>query len=141
MLPTPSAMPRFDVFCGVATTGCGATVSFTLSSGQATPRSGIGSSGALGSSSAASGGGCGGDGGGDGAVCASNGNGAKEAAAATHSSRTAPTLDPLPLIEEQTLTGASERRQYVRCWLRRLVDGSDDFVAAQGGDDPLDLAP
>src|SRR5437660_1314561 len=83
----------------------GGTVSLALSSGQATPRSGIGSSGAFGSSSAGFGGGE--------AICASNGAGSNAEAAAAHSSRAPLTLKPHPLIQSEALTSAPEPRQYV----------------------------
>src|SRR5437762_12664894 len=81
------------------------TVSLALRSGQATPRSDIGASGALGSSSAGSGGGE--------ASCASNGAGSNAEAAAAHSNRAPVTLKPRPLIQSEALTSAPEPRQYV----------------------------
>lgn len=88
---------------GVEGAAVGGVTSFALSSGHATPRSGSGASGALGSSSAASGAGrgCGaGCGGGGEAVCAKAGTDGNPAAAAAHSSRAARTLEPHPLIKQ-----------------------------------------
>src|SRR5438105_5691795 len=114
MLPAASATAVVASFFFVPTAGLaaggGAAVSLALSSGQATPRSGNGSRGALGSSSAGS---CGGKVGAGGAAvwaCAGNAN---TAAAAAHSSRAAPTLEPRPLIQGPALTSGPEPRQYV----------------------------
>src|SRR5258708_10429823 len=109
------ASGRWD--CGlpltVAGAGGGSAVSLALRSGQATPRSGIGSSGALGSSSAASGG-CGGT------AWASTGTGANAVAAAAHSRCAAPSLEPRPLIQGEALTSAPEPRQYVPSLVEQL---------------------
>src|SRR4051812_5955297 len=88
----------------------GRAVLVALRSGQGTPRSGIGSSGALGSSSAGSGGG------GEtvgGAFWACNGPGSNAEAAAAHHQCARMTLNPHPLIQGEALTSAPEPRQYV----------------------------
>src|SRR5437868_7268537 len=89
----------------VVVAGAGSVLSLALRSGQATPRSGSGSSGALGSSSAGFGA--------TGAICASNGAGSNAEAAAAHSSRAPLTLKPRPIIQIEALTSAPEPRQYV----------------------------
>src|SRR4029079_14536585 len=105
MSPATGRLSRFDGFAGA---GAGA-VSFALSSGQATPRSGSGARGALGSSSAASGGV---DAGG-GTAWASKGPESTAEPAAPHSSRAPVNLNPRPLIQGEALTSAPEPRQYV----------------------------
>src|SRR5690348_8243150 len=82
----------------VVVTVAGGAVSLGFRSGHATPRSGNGASGALGSSSAASGGGWG-AGAGGGVACAKAAAGDHAAAAAAHSSRAACALEPRPLIK------------------------------------------
>src|SRR5260221_3193577 len=114
MLPMPTLAMRFRFCCGVAMIGAAGSeaVSLALRSGQATPRSGSGASGALGSSSAAPGG-FGGAGTGAGAVWASNGPGSNAEAAAARHHRAPVTLEPHPLIEGEALTSRPEPRQYV----------------------------
>src|SRR6476646_868540 len=96
MSPVTSAASRLAAFLagvdGVSAAG-GELVSLALRSGQATPRSGIVSSGALGSSSAGSGGG-----GVEGTACADNPADTNAIAAAAHSSRAAPSREPRPII-------------------------------------------
>src|SRR5581483_6502281 len=95
----------------VAVTAAGGAVSLGFRSGQGTPRSGRGASGALGSSSAASGGA---GAGGAGACCAAweKAGEASTTAPAAHSSRAAYSLEPRPIIKREALPSAPEPRQY-----------------------------
>src|SRR6478672_7969693 len=136
-----STLAAFCPFAGAATCGTGGVLWLALSSGQATPRSGIGASGALGSSSAASGGGVGGGDVGGGAACASAVLGTSTVIATAHSSRAAPTREPRPIIQLWRLNTGPEPRQYVPARSEGLVDGSAHFVAAERRYDALDLPP
>ena len=115
--------------------GCGgAEVSLALSSGQSTPRSGIGASGALGSSSAGSGAAAGEE-------RAARAGGAGEAAQgpAAHSSRAALSLNPRPIIREAGLPALLNRASQAQALtVQGLVDGAVHFVAAQRRDQALD---
>src|SRR5438046_2375690 len=109
MSPAPLPAWRSGAFSAVeGETGADGVTSLALRSGQATPRSGIGSRGALGSSSPGLVGG-----GGAGVVCAAARPGTSADAAAAHSSRAAHRLDPRPLIKRQALNSGPEPRQYV----------------------------
>src|SRR5215210_2164698 len=122
------------------------STSWALRSGQSTPRSGIGASGADGSSSAASGGAAG-------AVWPRAGALAIAAEATAPSSRAAIRLDPHPLIKRADLASAPERRQSecdAQRWpwpsdqLRKISDLMDcalDLVAAQRRDHAFNLPP
>src|SRR6185369_16605122 len=90
--------------------GAAGVTSPALRSGQETPRSGIGSKGALGSSSPGT---EGAGGGGAGALCAAANPGASADTATAHSSRAAHRVDPRPLIKQQALDSGPEPRQYV----------------------------
>src|SRR5438045_6919473 len=94
---SPLAMAAWrPLLCVAAGAVGGGVVSLALRSGQATPRSGIVSSGALGSSSAGSGGG-----GVEGTACADNPADTNAIAAAAHSSRAAPSREPRPIIRNR----------------------------------------
>src|SRR5207253_6190537 len=103
---------RADVLVGVAAAagGTGSAVSLALSVGQATPRSGSGASGALGSRPAGSlpVGCAGGGGAGAGAVWASASPETDASPAAAHSSRAAPARETRPLIKRKDLASAPE---------------------------------
>src|SRR3954466_12297687 len=98
MLPPPARIPFACFFVGVGDgSATGGVLPLALRPGHSTPSSGSGASGALGSSSAASGG-CGGGGG----FWAFAVTGTGGAVAAAQSSRAAPSLEPRPIIRNES---------------------------------------